>query len=86
MSTAYADDTSPPKTVAAAVHEELAEVTVTATRFNTTDIYAITKIPERVIDTSQSIKVFSADELEFADISTLSDLGNLDSGEYTTPL
>ena len=86
MSTAYADDTSPPKTVAAAVHEELTEITVTATRFNTTDVYAITKIPERVIDTSQSIKVFSADELAFAGISTLSDLGNLDSGAYTTPL
>src|ERR1700675_1293799 len=63
MSTGYADDTRPPKTVAAAVHEELTEITVTATRFNTTDVYAITKIPERVIDTSQSIKVFSAAEL-----------------------
>src|SRR6266478_2199815 len=84
ISTAYADDTSPPSTVDGAVQNALEEVTVTATRFNTTDVSAITKMPQPVIDTSQSIKVLSTDELAFAGISTLSDLGNLDSSQYTT--
>jgi len=88
ISVAYADDTTQaqtdqPQTVAGAVHDALQEVTVTATRFNTTDVSVITKMPEPVIDTSQSIKVFSADELAFANVTTLSDLGNLDSSEYT---
>ncbi|MGH1559693.1 hypothetical protein ACRAWD_22440 [Caulobacter segnis] len=39
-----------------------------------------------MIDTTQSIKTFSADELAFAGIDTLSDLGKLDSGQYTTPI
>ena len=84
ISTAYADDTSPPSTVDGAVQYALQEIIVTATRFNTTDVSAITKMPVPVIDTSQSIKVLSTDELSFAGISTLSDLGNLDSSQYTT--
>src|ERR1700733_10240189 len=75
ISTVYADDTSPPQTVDSAVHDALQEVTVTATRFNTTEVSAITKMPVPIIDTSQSIKVLSTDELSFAGISTLSDLG-----------
>jgi outer membrane receptor for ferric coprogen and ferric-rhodotorulic acid len=83
---AYADDAPPPQTVGSAVHEALQEVTVTATRFNTTDVSTLTKMPEALIDTSQSIKVISADELAFANITTLSELGNLDSGQYTSTL
>ena len=60
-------------------------VTVTATRFNTT-VTSVSKTPQAIIDTSQSIKVFSADELSFAGINNLSDLGKLDSGQYTTPI
>ena len=86
MSAAYADEANPPRTVAGAVQEVLQEVTVTATRFNTTDVSAITKMLQPVIETSQSIKVFSTDELSFAGISTLSELGNLDSSQYTTTL
>ena len=86
ISAAYADDTAPPATVASAVHVALQEVTVTATRFNTTDVSALTKMPMHVIDTSQSIKVFSTDELSFAGISTLSALGNLDSSQYATTM
>ena len=86
MSAAYADDANPPQTVDGAVQAVLQEVTVTATRFNTTDLSELTKMPEPIIDTSQSIKVFSADELAFAGITTLSDLGNLDSSQYTTTL
>jgi outer membrane receptor for ferric coprogen and ferric-rhodotorulic acid len=86
ISAAYADDTTPSQTVASAVHVALQEVTVTATRFNTTDVSAITKMPMHVIDTSQSIKVFSTDELSFAGVSTLSALGNLDSSQYTTTM
>lgn len=83
MPSAYAQDTSstgsqPPVTVE--------EISVTATRFNTTSVSTINKMPEDVVDTSQSIKVLSADELSFAGIQTLSDLGKLDSGEYTTPV
>ncbi len=83
---AHADDQSPPQTVQSAVQSALQEVTVTATRFNTTDVTVVTKMPEPVIDTSQSIKVFSADELSFAGITTLSELGNLDSSQYTTTM
>lgn len=86
ISAAYADDANQPQSVSSAVHVALQEVTVTATRFNTTDVSAITKMPVHVIDTSQSIKVFSKDELAFAGISTLSALGNLDSSQYTTTM
>ena len=88
MSSTYAADAdqSPPQTVDSAVKSALQEVVVTGTRFNTTDVAVITKMPQPVIDTSQSIKVFSADELSFAGITTLSELGNLDSGQYTTTM
>ncbi len=86
MSAAHAEETSPPQTVSGAVQAALQEVTVTATRFNTTDVSSLTKIPEPVIDTSQSIKVFSSDELAFANITTLSALGNLDSSQYSTSM
>ena len=97
MGAAYADDASSqqspspqqtpgPQSVQDAVQTALQEVSVTATRFNTTDVAVITKMPEAVIDTSQNIKVFSADELSFAGITTLSDLGNLDSSQYTTTM
>lgn len=61
------------------------EILVTGTRFNTT-VTAVSKMPQQVIETSQSIKVINADELAFAGITTLSDLGKLDSGQYTTPI
>jgi outer membrane receptor for ferric coprogen and ferric-rhodotorulic acid len=62
------------------------QVVVSATKFNTTSVSSVNKMPELVIDTSQSIKAFSSDELSFAGVATLSDLGKLDSGEYTTPV
>jgi outer membrane receptor for ferric coprogen and ferric-rhodotorulic acid len=83
---AYAGDPAPPTTVDEAVQQAVQEVVVTATRLNTTEVSAITKMAEPIIDTSQSVKVFSADELALAGVTTLSDLGNLDSGQYTTSL
>jgi len=58
MSAAHAEETSPPRTVSGAVQAALQEVTVTATRFNTTDVSSLTKIPEPVIDTSQKHQGF----------------------------
>ena len=86
---AYAQTTPPAAESSAAepkpAADTVTEILVTATRFNST-VTSVGKTPQAIIDTSQSIKVFSADELAFAGVLTLSDLGKLDSGQYTTPI